>query len=248
VLPRRLFSAASKLWRERFERPERFDLRRGLALPARCLLHVTAIGLCCSTIAGCVAGSGAVGVGSIAPETIYEVEGSPNTPFTAVITDKVASWRLAGTTPISVVVLNNRPPTRMFASKLIGDASILSLEVLRASTVVQLASTTDPFGTVVVQTGRGLKAIAPPADPDTRFFVKGAPGEFFNGIIEDKNVGFALGNFARTLFLFERPEGKVDGLFNLPGSPLGPLRVDLLIGGIVVDNVVGQPTVQLRAP
>lgn len=200
-------------------------------------------------MAGCVAGSGATGGGNIPPETRFRVLGTPGTPFSAVITDTVASWDIIGVVPMNIVTLKSKPPVRMFAFKLTGNSSLLSINIIFGDNLVELASSNDPFGRVVVQTGRGLSAIAPPADPDLRFFVKGATGQFFDGLIEDLNSGFELGgDAAPTLFLFENPDGRVDGLFTQTGGSAGPLNVDLLIGGRLAATVQGAPSVTLKSP
>ena len=204
-------------------------------------------GLCGAIIAACGVG-GTVGGGSIAPEISFRVQGTRNTPFTALITDTLASWTVNGVTPVAIVILNVNPPVRIYATKLVGNSAILNVQsVSGGQTNVGLASTDAPFGTVVTQTGM-LDEIAPPADPDARFFVKGSAGETFNGLIQDLNIGFALDDFVRTIFLFEHPTGRVDGYFNLTSDDLGPLQVDLAIGGTVVASASGAPSVQIRAP
>jgi hypothetical protein len=199
-------------------------------------------------LAACSGIGGTVGGGSLPAETGFLVVGISHTPFTATITDTVASWTLTGVAPLSVVILNNNPPVRMFATKLSGDTLPLSIEIISGSTILGLASTSDPFGTAVIQTGQGLVTIAPPADPDTRFFVKGSPGGFFTGLIEDLNKGFSLGNGVPTLFLFERPDGRVVGSFYISDPTFSPLIADLLIGGKIVAHGAGTPSIQLKSP
>jgi len=204
-------------------------------------------GLCGAIIAACGIG-GTVGGGSIQPEISLRVQGTANTPFTALITDTVASWTVNGVTPVAIVILNVNPPVRVYATKLVGNSAILTVQTVSSGVYdMGVASTDAPFGTAVTQTGM-LDGIAPPADPDARFYVKGSAGESFNGLIQDLNIGFALDDFVRTIFLFEHPTGRVDGFFNLTGGDLGPLDVDLAIGGTVVANASGAPSVQIRAP
>jgi hypothetical protein len=216
--------------------------------PCRRLSYVTLLVLCCASIAACVSGSGTVGGGNIPPSTRLRVLGTPGTPFSAVITDRAASWQMTGVVPLSVAVLNDQPPLRMIAVKLTGDSSLLSVEIVFGGTVVELSSSRDPFGSAAVQTATGLTAIAPPAVPDTRFLVKGATGELYNGLIEDLNRGFELGDIVPTLFLFENPDGRVDGFFNRTSQNAGPLQVDLLIDGQLVANAVGNPSVSIKSP
>ena len=161
----------------------------------------------------------------------------------------MASWTVNGVTPVAIVILNVNPPVRVYATKLVGNSAILTVQSVSSEVrIIWAWSSTDaPFGTVVTQTGM-LDEIAPPADPDARFYVKGSAGESFNGLIQDLNIGFALNDFVRTIFLFEHPTGRVDGYFNLTSDDLGPLEVDLAIGGTVVANASGAPSVQIRAP
>jgi hypothetical protein len=172
--------------------------------------------------------------------------GTRNTPFTAIVTDTVASWQVTGSVPLSVVILNNQLPARVLASKLTGDSSLLSVEVLTFGVVNSISSTSDPFGTVVAQTAKGLTGIAPPANPDTRFYVKGAPGDTYNGLIEDFNRGFELNDIAPTVFLFENPDGSVDGFFNLTGFYFGILYADLVINGRIVAQAQGVPSITVK--
>ncbi len=204
-------------------------------------------GLCGAIIAACGIG-GTVGGGSVSPEISFRIQGTRNTPFTALITDTLASWTVNGVTPVAIVILNVNPPVRIYATKLKGNSAILTVQsVYGGQDNLNLVSTDAPFGTVATQTGM-LDEIAPPADPDARFFVKGSAGESFNGLIQDLNSGFALDDFVRTIFLFEHPNGRVDGYFNLTSDDEGPLQVDLAIGGTVVASASGAPSVQIRAP
>ena len=203
--------------------------------------------VCGAIIAACSIG-GTVGGGSVSPEISFRVQGTRNTPFSALITDTLASWTVNAVTPVAIVILNVNPPVRIYATKLERNSAILTVQsVSGGQNNLTLASTDAPFGTVVTQTGM-LDEIAPPADPDVRFFVKGSADETFNGLIEDLTTGFALDDYVRTIFLFEHPSGRVDGYFNLTSDDLGPLQVDLAIGGTVVASASGAPSVQIRAP
>jgi len=79
-------------------------------------------------------------------------------------------------------------------------------------------------------------------------FVKGSAGEQFTALIEDLNIAFALNDVVRSMFLFENPNGRVTGYFTLNSSNSGPLKVDLSVGGEVVANASGSPSVQIRSP
>jgi len=203
--------------------------------------------LCCLLIAACGGIGGTIGGGQIPFETRFRIVGTPRTPFHGVISDTVASWEFSGVIPLSVAILNNQPPVRMIAYKLTGDSSLMSVEVISGDTIEQITSTSEPFGSAVVQTGV-LPVLAPPAAPDTRFFLKGQTSQYFQGLIEDQNLGVSLGDIAPTLFLFEQPDGKVDGNFQQLGTNYGPLIVDLLVGGKLVAHASGDPTVSVREP
>jgi hypothetical protein len=215
---------------------------------ARAFLCSGLIALCCGAIAGCVAGSGATGGPPIPAQVRLRIVGTPGTPFHAIVTDKTASWEVTGVIPINIAILKNQPPLRMTAWKLTSEASLMSAEIVVGNTIVHLASTQAPFGTAVVQTAKGLSATAPPANPDVRFFLKASPHQFVQGIIEDINSGFQVEDFVPTLFLFENPDGRVDGLFQQLGTDLGPINVDLIINGTIVASAFGNPTVSIVAP
>ncbi len=219
---------------------------RRLVNRARRLRHGLIVGICAVT-AACGIG-GTVGGGNIPNEISFRLQGTSNTPFTALVTDSVASWTIQGVTPVDVVILNGNPPVRIYATKLDSSSALLTVQsVAGGYTNRTILSTQAPFGTVVVQTGK-LDEVAPSADPDIRLFVKGSRGEAFNGLIQDLSHGFELEDVVRTIFLFENPTGRVDGFFNLTSSDVGPLTVDLSVGGQVVANASGQPTVQIRSP
>ncbi len=208
---------------------------RGLNISVKQLSPAVLLGLCCAIPAACGGGVGsAVGGGSIAPATTFRIEGTSGTPFSATVTDSLASWKIAGIVPVNVEILDGLQPSAMFGSKLVGDQSLLSIAIYSGDTLADVVSTDEPFGSVTIQTGVGLTGIAPEAEPDTRFFVKGAPGDLFDGLIEDLHFGFSLVNVAPTLYLFENPTGRVDGLFVQEGVNYGPLDADLSIDGRIV--------------
>jgi hypothetical protein len=204
--------------------------------------------LCCAIVAGCGGIGGTIGGGSIPPEISFRVEGTPNTVFSGVISDTVASWPITGVVPLNIIILKDNPPVLMTLTKLTADPSLLSIAIFSGGFLLDLSSTTAPFGTTTIQTDPGIRQFAPRANPDTRFFVEGAPGEFFDGLIEDLKSGFALGDYPRCLFLFENPQGRVDGHFNLPSFIAGPLQVNLSINGRVVASAHGIPSVSLKSP
>lgn len=210
--------------------------------------HTILCWLACACLAlwGCnPAGSNRITQKPIPPQTVFEVLGDPGTPFSAVISDTRASYKLTGVVPLSITLINNFPPVRMVAAKLVGNNALLSLQILSAFTVVQLNSTTEPFGSAAVQLGGSLGALAPAANPDVRFFVKGPAGELFSGLIEDQNNAHAIQSTAPALFLFEAPNGRVDGLFTQAVN-LGSFDVDLIFNGAVRSNAKGGPTVNIE--
>ncbi len=192
--------------------------------------------------------SGAVGgTPNNPPEAIFKILGNEGTGFTATISDKRSSWQLQGNVPLSVTIVNDILPARMVATKLAGDNSLLSLEISKGVKVVELASTTAPFGNVSVQTGGKLKALAPPANPDLRIFVIGPAGEHFNGLIEDKASSFVIDDRAPSLFLFDTPNGKVDGEFSQIQN-FGSFTINMTLDGTVVATATGGPTVTIVEP
>ena len=204
--------------------------------------------MCCAVMAACVPGAGTVGGGQIPFETRFRVLGTPGTPFRAVISDTVASWQLTGVIPLSVAILNNHPPVMMFATKLTGDSALMSIQVVSGNIVTAVTSTSAPFGSAVLQTGGTLTALSPSANPDKRFFVKGSTSQFFQGLIEDQTLGVQLDDIVPTLFLFEQPDGRVDGNFQQLDFDFGPITVDIIVDGKVVATAAGDPTVDIREP
>ena len=92
-----------------------------------------------------------------------------------------------------------------------------------------------------------MRRFAPPAAPDVRFFVKQPPAETFNALIEDLNTAFAVGAIVPALFLFEGPEGRIDGQFTQTRN-FGAFDVDLIINGRTVANAKGGPVVTVKEP
>lgn len=180
------------------------------------------------------------------PEAIFKILGTTGTGFTATVSDKRSSWQIQGNVPLGVTIVNDILPARMVATKLAGDNSLLSLQISRGAKVVELASTTAPFGNVSVQTGK-LKTLAPQANPDLRIFVVGPSGEHFNGLVEDKVNSFVVDDRAPSLFLFDTPNGKIDGIFNQIQN-FGPFTVNMTLDGNVIATATGGPTVTIVEP
>src|SRR5580704_5080046 len=112
-------------------------------------------------IGGCVAG------GSVSGQLTFDIVGDVDTPFNATISDKDASYNVVGKVPLSVVLVNSHPPIKMSATKTSNDSSLLSLNLVLGISLVQVSSTSAPFGTIFVQTNP-LPKLGPPASPDVR--------------------------------------------------------------------------------
>ena len=192
--------------------------------------------------------SGSVGNTPKGPaQTSFRALGTTGTPFTATVSNSRSSWTLQGTVPLSIEIINNVQPARAIATKTVGDGSLLSLQVINGSNLLQVSSTTAPFGTVQVQTRKKFNTIAPPAVPDLRIFVKGPAGERFSALIEDISNGFVVDDRAPTLFLIDSPNGKVTGQF-FQIQNLGPFDINMTLGGLIVATAKGAPTVVIQEP
>jgi hypothetical protein len=192
--------------------------------------------------------SGSVGNTPKGPAlTSFRALGTTGTPFTATVSNSRSSWTLQGTVPLSIEIINNVQPARMIATKTVSDGSLLSLQVINGSNLLEVSSTTAPFGTVQVQTRKKFSTIAPAAAPDLRIFVKGPAGERFSALIEDLSQGFSVDDRAPTLFLCDTPNGKVTGQF-FQIQNLGPFDINMTLSGIVVATVMGAPNVVIQEP
>lgn len=219
-------------------------------LPCVAMLIALAVGA-----AGCNQGLGAftLGVGNTPnnpPGVAFRVLGQVGLPFSAIIYNTDSTWLIRGTVPMSVVMVNGNGPVKVIATKQAGGFGILSLQFTVGFRVVQVSSTSDPFGSVTVQSAATHPGFAPPppmANPDVRVFVKGPATERFNGLIEDDRNGYTVSDRAPTLFLFDSPQNKVDATFRQVQN-LGAFDVDLIVNGAVVDSVTGGPTVTVREP
>jgi hypothetical protein len=112
-----------------------------------------------------------------------------------------------------------------------------------------LGSTVSNFGTAVGSTG-SLPAIAFPASPDVRFFVKTPLVGLYTALIEDKTKSYALESLIPSVILFDSPNGgqsgRVDGVFTQV-SFTGEFDVDLMINGQLVQSSTGGTTVSVHA-
>jgi hypothetical protein len=175
------------------------------------------------------------------------VLGTPGTPFQAVINDSTASWNLKGVVPESVVIINSTGPVRMVVTKLTNNPTLLSVEILKQIVLVAESSTNEPFGTAVVQSAGGVTVVPPHANPDIRFFVKGPSGGLFTGLVEDLTLGFTVEARSPTLFLFENPDGRVDGQFSSLDNA-GLFSVDVISEGAPVVQSTGGPNLIVKFP
>ncbi len=204
---------------------------------------------------GCNQGLGAfqLGVGNTPnrpPGAAFRILGQVGLPFSAIIYNSDATWLVRGSVPMSIVLVNGNGPVRAIATKQSGGNGILSMQLTRAYSVVQVSSTSDPFGTTSVQSNPSAPGSSPPppmANPDVRVYVKGPVVERFNGQIEDTQTGYIVSDRAPTMFLFESPNGKVDATLNQIQN-LGAFNVDLVVNGAVVDSAAGAPSVTVREP
>jgi len=186
------------------------------------------------------------------PETIFKVLGNTGTPFTMLVSNARSSWQIQGNIPLNVIIVNNvivngATPARLIATKLSNDNSLMSLQAANGFHVVSAASTTAPYGTVTIQTGASLLQISPQASPDLRIFVFGPLGERFQGLIEDSQVGYVVNQRVPALFLFDSPNGKVDGNFTQIQS-FGPFAINMSYNGTIVATAQGFPNVIIRQP
>ena len=180
------------------------------------------------------------------PVSSYRILGTQGEPFTGVVSDARSSWQISGTVPMDVAVVNNLLPDRLIATKQSSDNGILSLELINGSRVIDVASTTAPFGNVSVQSGKP-KTVPPAANPDLRIFVSGPPGERFFGLIEDLSKGYVIDDRPPTLIMFDTPNGTVTGTFDQIQN-LGPFEISMSLNGVVVATASGAPHVVIQEP
>jgi len=184
---------------------------------------------------------------SIPQQSIMWVLGTPGTPFQAVVTDSSQSWTFRGVVPQSVVILNGSPGSQMTATKLTNNSALMTTELINGTTLVAEASTSEPFGTTVVQNFGGLPTIAPKADPDIRIFIKGPSNGTINGLIEDLSLSFVVAARSPVLFLFEHPDGRVDGVINSVDEA-GLIWADILSDGVTAVQSTGGPRLLIKFP
>lgn len=203
----------------------------------------------------CSQGLGAfqVGVGNTPnspPLAAFRVLGQFGLPFSAIISDANSTWQVSGSVPMNIIIINNLTPVRLIATKQSAGNGILSLQLTVGFSVLDVASTSDSYGTASIQNGvanPGFKPPPPAANPDVRMFIKGPLSERFSGLFEDTTTGFELSDRAPALVLFESPDGAVDATLDQIQN-LGPFNVDLFLNGDIVAHVTGSPVVTIRQP
>ena len=184
---------------------------------------------------------------SISAENSLWVLGTPGTPFQALVTDSSQSWSFRGVVPESVVIINNSPGVQMTVTKLSNNSALMTTELINGVNLVAEASTSDPFGTTVVQTFGGLTGVAPRANPDIRFFMKGPSNGLLTGLIEDLTLSFVFEARSPALFLFEHPDARVDAVINSVDEA-GTIIADVQSDGVVAVEAVGGPRLLIKFP
>jgi hypothetical protein len=188
----------------------------------------------------------------VAAQTSFRMVGNLGTPFVATISDQRSSWVINGVVPLNVIIANGNNPVRIVATKLTNDDALLSIEVIVGFGVASLSSTFSHYGVVVGSVNGTLKALAPPASPDVRFYINGPANGIFNAVVEDEATAFVLQSRAPCVILYDSPNnnslsGQVDGIFNLVGGAGGPLGINLNFdGGLAQGGGSGTVTVKIN--
>jgi hypothetical protein len=191
--------------------------------------------------------SGSVGnTPDVTPETAYKVFGNIGMPFTALVSDERSSWTVQGNAPLSISIVNAETPSRIIATKLVSDNSLMSIEIINGIQVADVASTTDPYGTASAQIGGLLIAVAPTANPNLEISVPGPMNEGYEGLIEDSDVGFTVSDVAPAFYLFDVPVGKVTAQLEQV-QELGALVAYMTLNGVLVSSAAGANDV-VRSP
>jgi hypothetical protein len=128
------------------------------------------------------------------------------------------------------VIINGNPGVQMTVTKLSNNSALVTSELISGTNLVAEVSTTDPFGTTVVQTFGGLTTVAPAANPNIQFFLKGPSGGLLTGLVEDLSLSFVFDVRSPSLLLFEHPDARVDAIINSTDEA-GMIIVDILTGG-----------------
>lgn len=168
------------------------------------------------------------GISNVPGQLSFRAVGIIGTPFTAILSDARSSWRIQGTVPTTFALVNGQLPARMILTKTVSNSNLLSVEVISGFSITMLASTSQPYGIVQAQYGGTLAKFAPPAAPDVRFVLRAPMIGLVTGNIEDLHRSFTIEQRVPTVFLFDAPSGRVDGIFNLDSLNAGSMTIDLL--------------------
>jgi hypothetical protein len=178
------------------------------------------------------------------PITSYRILGTVGTPFSATVSNARSSWLISGNVPLSTAIVNNLLPVRIIANKLSSDRNLLSVQVFNGAQVVDVGSTTAPFGTVSI--GK-LETLSPPANPDLRINVTGPAGERFAGLIEDQTTAFFVEDRAPATYFFDSPDGTIVGQF-FQIQNFGGFTINMTLNGNVIATANGGPNVTIVQP
>jgi hypothetical protein len=212
-----------------------------LALAALCAA-ATLVASGCGSQLGCgnttTGGEGqfaGCGGSPIAPQGEINFVGDLGTPFRATVSDTKASYTFQGVVPLSVIYVNNVPPIRAIATNLSTNGGLLGIQALSAFTTTELASTNTTGATVQVNVGGALTFIPGPAFCDVRFLASSPRGQYFQSLLEQSNNAYENQTPAPVLFLLGQASGTVNGMFTEVFNDLGPLKVELIVNGILAD-------------
>jgi hypothetical protein len=183
--------------------------------------------------------TGCTGGSPIPPQSSINFVGDLGTPFSATVSDTRASYTFKSALPLTLIYVNNVPPVRVIATNLSPTPALLSIQALSAFTTVGLASTTTPGGTVSLNVGGALPAVAGPSACDVRFYVAGPLNQNYNALLEQNNNAYEQSTASPTLFLLGKAKGNISGQFNLILNQIGPLKVDLVIDGKLAEAKTG---------
>jgi hypothetical protein len=175
--------------------------------------------------------TGCTGGSPIPPQSSINFVGDLGTPFSATISDTSASYTFKAALPLTLIYVNNVPPVRVIATNLSTTPALLSIQALSAFATVGLASTTTPGGTISLNVGGPLPALAGPPACDVRFYVAGPLTQNYTALLEQNNNAYEQSTISPTLFLLGKAKGNISGQFNLILNQIGPLKVDLVIDG-----------------
>src|SRR5271157_2342102 len=80
------------------------------------------------------------------PLAAFRVLGQFGLPFSGIISDANSTWSISGSVPMNIIIVNNLTPVRLIATKQSAGNGILSLQLTLGFSVLDVASTSDPYG------------------------------------------------------------------------------------------------------